>query len=164
MEAAKRLVNNHYNVLIDITNPAPETQHELQRIPVQYRPMVDAFLREMCRRLHGRRPGPEAYALFRMVEEPLEQGNQEQLAVWGAAATYLTGRIQSVPDQKPGRNPDMSLAAATAFVQVAQEIGMGRPIEVEEPPSQWDLSATVAAPTKSKGGGSGKDKDGCVIC
>jgi hypothetical protein len=164
LEAARLLVNNHHNVLHDITNPAPATQLELQRIPVQYRPTVDAFLREMCRRLHGRRPGPEAYALFRMLEEPLALGNQEQLAVWGAAAAYLTGRIQSVPDQKPGRTPDMGLAAATAFVQVAQEIGMGRRIQVEEPPGTWNLAASASAPAAAKGakaGGGGGG--GCVI-
>jgi hypothetical protein len=160
LEAAMRLVNNHHNVLHDITNPAPATQLELQRIPVEYRPTVDAFLREMCRRLHGRRPGPEAYALFRMLEEPLEPGNQEQLAVWGGAAVYLTGRIQSVPDQKPGRNPDMGLAAATAFVQVAQEIGMGRGIEVEEPPATWNLAASASATGAAK---EGKGSGGCVI-
>jgi len=161
LEAAQNLVNNHYNVCHDITNPSPATQLELQRIPVQYRPMVDKFLREMCRRLQGRRPGPEAYALYKMLEvKVVMPQDQEMMAVWGASASYLTGRIQSVPDQKPGRNPDMSLAAATAFVQVAQEIGMGRPIELENPPQSWGLQSTATAGggKKAKSGGGG-----CVI-
>ena len=132
MEAARKLVNNHQNVLIDITNPAPETQHELKRVPMQYRPYVDAFLREMCRRLYGHRAGPEADILFKITEETLEPSEKDKLAIWGAAAKYLKGRVQSNPDQKPGRTPDMSPTVASAFLEVAEEIGMGRPLEVQQ--------------------------------
>lgn len=156
-EAAKKLVNNHYRVMMDITNQAPLTQAELQRIPPQYRPLVDAFLREMCRRLHGHRAGPESFSLFRFLEEKLEEGNPDMAAVWGASSQYLTGRIQSVHDQKPGREPDMSLAAATAFVQVAHEIGSGKLMPIEEPPASWNLTSTAVV-----NGSSGKKGD-CVI-
>ena len=41
----------------DVTNPAPKTQHNLERLGVYDAPFVDEFLRETCRRLLGQRPG-----------------------------------------------------------------------------------------------------------
>jgi len=124
-EAARKLILNHRRVLQDITNPKPETQTNLQRLPVTQRPLVDRFLIEMSRRLLGYREDVEAEALHHILEEKLARDDKEGREVWGAAATYLLGRVQSVPDQEPGRKPDMSLAAAIAFVQEAEEVAFG---------------------------------------
>jgi hypothetical protein len=39
----------------------------------------------------------------------------EDALVWAEAAAFLAGRIQGTPSECPGRNPDMSSAAATAL-------------------------------------------------
>ena len=65
-------------------------------------------------------------------------------AVWGATAAYLDGRVQRTPEQKAGREPEMSLAASTAFLQVVTEIGFGRRLEVEEVPTRWNLAIGIS--------------------
>merc|ERR1711972_28333 len=40
---------------------------------------------------------------------------EDSLVVWPQASTFLAGRIQGTPSDCPGRNPDMSSAAATAL-------------------------------------------------
>lgn len=123
-EAAKKLILNHRRVLLDITNPDPQTQTELARLPAFDRPQVDRFLIEMARRLSGHRQNVEAEALHHMLEEKLPSDKAGR-ATWAAAATFLSGRIQAVPNQHPGRKPDMSIGAAIAFVQVAEEVAFG---------------------------------------
>ena len=50
-----------------------------------------------------------------------------QREAWAAAARYLNGRIQSTPEQKPGRTPDLKPAAAKAMIEVLNEVGSGAP-------------------------------------
>ena len=125
-EAAGKLIMNRGAVLRDLTNPSDTTniagknltQRELRRVPAEYRVHADAFLREVARRLLGRRP--EALALT----EPVAQTDSEAWALaWAQAATYLSARIQSTPDERPGRAPDMSVEAAAALRAVLAEVG-----------------------------------------
>ena len=129
-EAAKRLIMNHDNVLKDVTNPtnraitdsmsrsAPLTQLELTRVSYEHRDHVDAFLREVSRRLLGRRPG------IHLLAEKVDPSDADQCRSWRLAGVYLDGRIQSNPDEKPGRTPDMSPLAAAAMRAVMKEVGV----------------------------------------
>ena len=66
-----------------------------------------------------------------VLDSFLEQERQRgRVAFWKvstATARYLCGRIQSTPEQKPGRAPDMSPAAAAAMKVVLMEVGSGQP-------------------------------------
>ena len=46
----------------------------------------------------------------------------QQAAAWVQAAAYLRGRVQSTPQQMPGRRPDLSPSAAAAMVGVMDEL------------------------------------------
>ena len=48
---------------------------ELQRVPECYRPQVDMMLRETIRRLWGRGPGPEDFALWQSLEERIDEND-----------------------------------------------------------------------------------------
>jgi len=115
-EAAKKLISNHEAVLRDITDLMPRTQPELGRVPLFDAPYVDQMLREVSRRLLGRRS--DAYELPDAAA-PSTVGQSE---AWAQTATYLYGRIQAAPGEKPGREPDMSVAAANALREVLQEV------------------------------------------
>ena len=101
-EAARRLIGNHELVLRDVCNPTlsdatgavPLTQLELRRVSPAHVQAVDAFLREVARRLLGHRKG-ESDGLAEQADD------DEQRAVWAAAAAYLNERIQGHPDEKP---------------------------------------------------------------
>merc|ERR1711985_206203 len=56
-EAATKLIGNHTRVLLDICNPQPKTQATLKRVSQGSQAHVDQMLREVARRLLGRRPG-----------------------------------------------------------------------------------------------------------
>ena len=111
LEAASKLIGNHTNVLKDLTNNSnkynidakPLTQLELVRVRPAHSAHVDGFLREVARRLLGRA------GLAHEVGVMLEPSQPAQASAWAAAATYLEGRIQATPQQKPGRTPDMSI-------------------------------------------------------
>ena len=123
-EAARRLIANHENVLKDVTNPSPTlniigvplTQLELQRVDIGLAMYADQALREVARRLLGRRPGSH------QLEERLDPSNQAQAATWWRTADYLTKRIQSNPDEKPGRSPDMSSDQAAMMRDVLKQV------------------------------------------
>jgi len=114
-EAAQKLVSNRERIVRDITNPGFQnidgyelTQTYLERVVEPAgRATVDAMITEVCCRL-----------LFKTVTQP----SQEDLKLWAAAARYLSGRIQGTPQEKPGRNPDMSPGAAAALRAVLQQI------------------------------------------
>merc|ERR1712061_965883 len=65
--------------------------------------MGDAMVFEVCRRLEGKGASPS---------QP----------VWAEAARYLSGRIQGAAAEMPGRNPDMSPAAAAALRAVLESM------------------------------------------
>uniref|UniRef100_A0A7S3TWR4 Uncharacterized protein n=1 Tax=Emiliania huxleyi TaxID=2903 RepID=A0A7S3TWR4_EMIHU len=129
MEAARKLIKNHVAVLKDITNPSPSTQRELTRVPRADGEDVDRFLLELARRLLGSRAHglPEARAADLLLKAPLDVANRKQCDTYSASARYLSRRIQSQPEQKKGRVPDMSEAAAEAFKAVAFEVGEADP-------------------------------------
>ena len=61
------------------------------------------MLRETARRLWGKNPSPEAFSLWQCLEETAEGvgvAEEEGRAVWRAVAVYLSGRLQTTPDQK----------------------------------------------------------------
>ena len=119
-EAARKLLSNADRVLLDLTNPVnmnidgkPLTQSfTLKRVPYDDQPHVDGFLRELTRRLLGTRAAFLQVAL----------ADAHQAAAWVAASKYLDGRIQSTAEQKQGRTPDMSPAAAAATKAVMAEM------------------------------------------
>lgn len=123
-EIARKLIVNHRAVIKDLTNTSktkniedkPLTQTHLVRIDIGSKAFVDQMLREVARRLLGKRPGLASYA-----EKP-EQGDAEQSAAWRGTAIYLAGRVQSKREQKPGRKPDMSEEACAAFLAVLEEV------------------------------------------
>ena len=135
--AARRLIENHEDVLRDVTNPSPSlniigaplTQLELERLDIGLAAYADQAMREVARRLLGRRPGSRQLAV------PFDPLNHAQAAAWSRTAIYLDGRIQATPDQKPGRTPDMEPHAAAAMKAVLHEVGMSA------------LSGTIAAST-----------------
>merc|ERR1712159_231643 len=49
-----------------------------------------------------------------MGEKASDPSSPDETRVWVATAEYLTGRIQGDPAEKPGREPDMSVAASAA--------------------------------------------------
>mmetsp|Transcript_13293 Transcript_13293/g.34086 ORF Transcript_13293/g.34086 Transcript_13293/m.34086 type:complete len:310 (+) Transcript_13293:37-966(+) len=126
MEAARKLVMNHVAVLNDITNPMPLTQESLQRVPRRSVLYVDQGMREVARRLIGRRKGsPEALLLDSTLEVKLDPANQDMVRAWQMMALYLKSRLQSEPEQMPMRTPDMSSVAGKAMRAVLQEVGVG---------------------------------------
>jgi len=106
-EAVSKLMSNREKVVKDICNPGSTavnggqvTQTDLKRLPSAQQSSVDAMLREVCGRLLGKNasgPGPS------------------DAQVWADAAKYFHYRIQDTSKAMPGRNRDMSLAAATAI-------------------------------------------------
>mmetsp|Transcript_84140 Transcript_84140/g.167932 ORF Transcript_84140/g.167932 Transcript_84140/m.167932 type:complete len:179 (-) Transcript_84140:628-1164(-) len=89
-EAALKLVANHEAVMRDVTNAAPKTQENLERVGIMDAGYVDEMLRETCRRLLGRRPGTEQ---LKVEVNPLQMGQQK---AWARTAKYLDKRIQAV--------------------------------------------------------------------
>jgi len=115
IEAASKLMSNRETVVKDITNPGPGavkgatlTQIELKRVGQAHKSQVDAMVGELCDRLIGKKlSGP-----------PTSQDAQ----VWAAAASYFSQRIQASASEMPGRDPDMSMAAAVAMRKVLATI------------------------------------------
>ena len=116
-EAARKLIKNHLFVLRDVTNQVPGTQVHLARVPISSATFVDEALREVTRRLLGRREGLEGHAV------QVDQGNALQAEAWAGTARYLDGRIQTHDDEKPGRTPDLSVEAGKAMRAVLEEVG-----------------------------------------
>ena len=61
-EAASKLIRNRENVLNDVSNPSPMTQHELQRVTLHEKHYADEALREVARRMLGLREADEPIA------------------------------------------------------------------------------------------------------
>jgi len=110
LEACRKLITNHAAILRDVTNPSPMSQLQLERVPRGSARHADEALRELTRRLLGR-------GATSSIEEVTPEGDAAA-QVWACVATYLSARVQSKDDERPGRSPDMSQAAATAFREV----------------------------------------------
>merc|ERR1719356_1831373 len=84
------------------------TQRDLKRVSHVHRATVDAMIGEVCNRLLGRKTnGPSTSA---------------EAQVWADAALFFHHRIQASPAESPGRNADMSQAAAKAMRKVLPQI------------------------------------------
>ena len=124
-EAARKLILNHGAVRMDIANPFPNQSikgnklsqaRSLARVPHEDAGYVDQFLREVARRLLAGMSGAPR------LEVRLNPSLPPQARAWEQAATYLAQRIQSTPQQSPGREPDMSPEAAAAMKAVIAEV------------------------------------------
>ena len=103
-EAAKKLINGHVPILRDVTNGAPVTQLELQRVPTDYARFVDEMMREVAWRLiGGQRSSP-----------PARPTTPVQAQTWSMAAQYLQSRI-AIPR-------DLGPEAGAAFKAVILEV------------------------------------------
>ena len=79
---------------------------------------LTAHPEQVARRLLGQQPGLEQLA------EQLEPSTPPaQAEAWAGTARYLRNRTQATPEERPGRKPDMSAAAAAAFRAVLEEVG-----------------------------------------
>ena len=118
-EAAEKIVGNYVRLIKDICNPSPGlnidgkplTQRNLCRVDPAMQPYVDQGIREVVRRLVGK-------------GQPIVfDTSVAAQAARAAAARYLYYRVQGTPEDKAGRNPDMSLEAKKAFLAVMMEVG-----------------------------------------
>jgi hypothetical protein len=115
IEASSKLMSNRETVVKDITNAGPGavkgsklTQIGLKRVDPVHASKVDAMVGEVCDRLIGKKlSGPPT---------------SEDAIVWRKAAVYFSQRIQVSASEKPGRDPDMSSAAAIAMRAVLATI------------------------------------------
>jgi hypothetical protein len=125
-EAAAKLIVNHRYVLADMTNQTRVNIHgalrlsqpQLRRVAVGDATYADEALREVVRRLLGRRKGTE------QLEVRVDTLTAAQAAVWAQAVKFLESRVQDRPEQVPGRAPDMSIAAAAAMKAVLVELSI----------------------------------------
>ena len=112
----QKLILNHQAVLRDICNARPVSQLQLVRVPPQNAEFADGVLREVARRLLGK--GGKHLPMVELVEgAPLEQ-----VQAWSLVATYLSSRIQSTPEERPGRKPDMTPESADILRAALQEV------------------------------------------
>jgi len=116
-EAANKLISNRFRVLHDVTNPVPKSQPELTRVTMNDAHHVDQCLREISRRLLSGRAGAP------LLEEHLESSQPGQAKAWALTAQFLSKRLQAAANDCPGREPDMSAAAAEAFAAVLSDVG-----------------------------------------
>merc|ERR1719310_337679 len=114
VDAASKLEANMARVVQDITNPGPKaigggnlTQLNLKRVDPKYVKSVEAMVRAVCSRLRGNSIGAPS---------------KEEAPVWEQAAKFLGARLQGTKAACPGREPDMSLASATAMKTVLGHI------------------------------------------
>merc|ERR1711904_643149 len=115
VEAACKLEENFARVLQDITNQEPTnidgevlTQPQLKRVDPKHVKSVEAMLKAVCSRLRG--------------EAAPFAPSKDNAQAWEQAAKFLAARVQGSKEEMPGRDPDMSLAAATAMKTVLGHI------------------------------------------
>jgi surfactin synthase thioesterase subunit len=107
-EAATALMANREKVVMDIVNPKPKTQMELERVHSSDKPGVDEMFAELCGRLQGKAGAKKPSA--------------QNAGVWAVAARYLAKRVQGTAEAMPGRKADMSPGAARAMRVVLGQI------------------------------------------
>merc|ERR1719375_1426931 len=106
-EAGALLMSNREKVALDIANPGPAavgggvlTQPELQRVDQKHKDSVQNMVDQVSACLLGTRSSLSG-----------ARGTDEAL-VWAQAAGFLSARVQGSIGECPGREPDMSAAAA----------------------------------------------------
>ena len=122
LEAAHKIITNHERVLADLTNQGhvnidgkPLTQaFTMKRLREQDTIHLDGFLYEVARRLLGSHVGTDV-----IVPIPTDP---DAARAWVDANKYLELRIQSTPQQKPGREPDMGVEAAAAMISTMRQL------------------------------------------
>ena len=57
------------------------------------------------------------------LEQQLEASQAGQAKAWALTAQFLSKRLQAAANDCPGREPDMSAAAAEAFAAVLSDVG-----------------------------------------
>merc|ERR1712039_198353 len=111
VEAALKLISNYERVVADVTNPSPITQKELKRVSLDRAEHVEKLLREVGRKLLG------------LPSE--ESGGAKEAEAWQGCAAFFAERTQSMGQQCPGREADMSAEAASAFIAAVKEVASG---------------------------------------
>jgi hypothetical protein len=114
-QAATKLMCNRDRVVKDICNPGAKnidgqalTQPDLKRLGRENEASVHAMISDVCCSLtHTGNPRP---------------ATAQDKPVWQQAAAYLSARVQGSPDQKPGRNADMSADAARALKEALAHV------------------------------------------
>ena len=122
--AAWGVCDNYERVLQDACNSSkthnidgkPLTQTDLQRCPSHLAIYASQVMREMVRRLIGRKPSSEG------LVERLQPGDHDQCTAWAMTCHYLLCRLHSNSAEKPGRPPDMDPLAAMAMRAVLAEL------------------------------------------
>lgn len=112
----QKLILNHQAVLRDICNVRPVSQLQLVRVPPQNAEFADGVLREVARRLLGK--GGKHLPMVKLVDG----APPEQVQSWSLVATYLSSRIQSTAEERPGRTPDMTPESADILRAALQEV------------------------------------------
>lgn len=118
VDAACKLIANFEKVVQDITNEGPLglgggqiTQVELKRVDPKDISHVRAMVKGVCSILLGK--------VLPKMPTP------EEALVWNQAARFLGSRIQGSPEDCPGREADMSQAAATAMCKALGQVEVG---------------------------------------
>merc|ERR1719240_2102640 len=144
VEAANLLTNNREKVVKDITNPGPLaigggtlTQTNLKRVDPKDAIFVNAMINAVLTRLNG--------------DAASVTSNLQEARVWGAAASFLSERIQGSVSACPGRAPDMSSDAATMMRTALGEIEAASMLSSNREKVVQDITNT-----KDKGIGGGK--------
>eukprot|EP00316_Scyphosphaera_apsteinii_P020111 CAMPEP_0119300274 /NCGR_PEP_ID=MMETSP1333-20130426/2234_1 /TAXON_ID=418940 /ORGANISM="Scyphosphaera apsteinii, Strain RCC1455" /LENGTH=638 /DNA_ID=CAMNT_0007301985 /DNA_START=25 /DNA_END=1941 /DNA_ORIENTATION=- len=121
-EAANSLLGNYEKVLLDVTSSSVTDNIEGRHVSAEHSSHVEQFLREVTRRLLGRLPDTSTNLELLDLEYFVDPSTPHQAAAWVGAAAYLNGRFQSQAGQSPGRDADMSPAAAAAMKAVMAEV------------------------------------------
>ena len=111
-----------FPVMVQLWEDDGLTQTELVRVSASHRPHVHKFLHEVARRL---------------LEEGMTPDDSD---AWSGMAKYLDGRVQGSPEQKPGRTPDMSAAAAAAMITALRSLVVG---DERSKPRRNSVSKTI---------------------
>ena len=122
-EAARKLLSNFDALMKDVTNPSPVlnivgralTQPELKRVLVISEGPLDSRWRWVAQGL--------LEVARRLIKGTHSASTDAATATWTNTAAYLDSRIQSTRNDVPGREPDMSAAAAAAMRAVLKEVG-----------------------------------------
>lgn len=107
LEAASKILRNHHVIAADMTNPAPITQSNFARLPLEAMDVIDDFLLEVARRLLG---------------EPTTNPRPLDADTWRRASSYLNKRLQVADKEAPGRAADLSEGAGAALREVLAEL------------------------------------------